>query len=414
MMRLVSTMVALALQWGVRSALRTLVGLGVGALLGVLASGAVLGSVAHGGVPVLHAGDSPDSARARGARYAAVPPADVELHTVRALAGPLAPFTARSASLRTCTEARVPGADRTAEALRVTIRDVLHDEALDIGGRLLDLLPCQAPGADRRDLALAWYRYGYVLALERQHDAARDAFAQAVVFDPALAWDPNLAPDGAPTFTSARDAVASAAPARLTIAPRPAVLRVDGVEVPLDTAIAPLAPGWHIIELGATPEGLTPYAIELEAGADEALLLPALVDDTDLTAILAGDTLLASVVDRALPPYAPAWAVDGRAVYTRPTAGAPWQPAELPRDGLPATLRWTSVGAGGLGAILTGTGAAIAISAARDGGTASTTAAWQSAQSRYTLGRGLYQAGIGGLALGGAAGLTAVALHRTW
>lgn len=372
------------------------------------------GRSVQAGVPVLHDGTDPDTARSKGARFAAVDPSNVDLHTVHHLTEPVAPFTARSAPLRTCTETVVPDAHRTAEALRIAIRDVLHDEALDIGGRLLDLLPCQARDADRHELALAWYRYGYVLALERQHDAARDAFSQAVVFDPHLTWDPNLAPDGSPTFTSARDAVRSAAPARLTVAPSPAVLRVDGVDITHHDHIPDLRPGWHIVELGPSADHLTAYAISLEAGANDALLVPQLVQDTDLTAVLDGDPLLSTVVDRALPPYAPAWAVSDRQVYTRPTAGAPWQPATPPRDGLPDALRWTALGATSLGAVLIGTGGAIAITAVQDGGSTSNPDTWSAARQRYQTGRGLYQAGWGALALGGVTGGTAFLLRRTW
>jgi tetratricopeptide (TPR) repeat protein len=379
------------------------------ALLGALFLG-----IAHAGVPVLHNGEEPDAARARGARFAAVGPDDIDLHTISSLAGPLPPFTARSSPLRTCTEDTVPSAERTAEALRISIRDVLHDEALDIGGRLLDLLPCQAAGADRHDLALSWYRYGYVLALERQHDAARDAFEQAVVFDPELTWDADLAPDGAPTFNSARDAVRSAAAARLTISPRPAVLRVDGTDIPADAPIADLAPGWHIVELGPSADTLTPYAIDLEAGTEEALLVPDLVQDTALDAIIEGDLLLGTVVDKALPPYAPAWAVQGRQVYTRPTAGAPWQPAEPPRDRLPSALRWTAVGATGVGAILLGTGGAMAITAVRDASQTTDATEFDAAKGRYSTGQSLYQVGWGALALGGVSGVSAVLLKRTW
>jgi len=355
-------------------------------------------------VPVLHSGTDAEAARARAAKVADIDPTDVQLHTVGSLAGLVAPFTARAAPLRACTQSDFPPADRTAEALRISIRDVLHDEAIDIGGRLLDLLPCQAPGADRADLALSWYRYGYVLALERQLEPARTAFSQALVFDPTLTWDSALAPDGAPTFYAARDALRSAAPARLTVAPVPTALRVDGEPVAAGAEEVELAPGWHVVEVSAADGATTTYAVELAPGTQEALLLPSLVEDAHLDVVLGGDPLLAAVVDQALPAYAPAWAVQGRQVWTRPTAGAPWQPASAMVDRWPVRLKWTSIAAGGLGAVLVGTGATLSLWSVRDASTAGSESQWTDARSRYTTGRSLYRVGWGTLTVGGVAG----------
>ena len=379
----------------------------------LLVVGALAPTPALAEVPVLHATDDTEAARARVARVADLDPSNIALHTVGELAAELSPFTARAAPLRACTQEGFPPADRTAEALRISIRDVMHDEAIDIGGRLLDLLPCQAPGAHRAELALSWYRYGYVLALERQLEPARAAFSQALVFDPSLDWDVALAPDGAPTFYAARDALQSAKTARLRVSPTPDELRLDGQLVdPEEIEATPLVPGWHVVEVSRAGGATTAFAVKLSPGSQEALLLPSLIEDDHLYGVLDGDLLLAAVVDQSLPAYAPAWAVDGRQVWTRPTAGAPWQPATALVDHWPARLKWAALGVGGVGVALLGTGATINLLGVRDATEATTQTAYSQAEVRYALGQSLYRAGWGAVTAGGAAGVGALLLTK--
>ncbi len=370
---------------------------------------------ASASTPALHIGTNPSDALRRAAEAAAVEPNQVALQTITELLAGATPFPAGGSHTRACTLPSAPSAERTAEALRIAIRDVLHDEALDIGGRLIDLLPCQAANANPNDLALAWFRYGYVLALERQSEPARAAFSQALVFDPTLTWDPNLAPDGAPLFSSARTDLLSAPPARLTLYPPPAGLRWDGVApAGTEATFEGIRPGWHVVEWGDDGQPRTPLAIELGPGANEALLFPGLVADDALTGVVRGDPLLATVVEQALPPFSPAWAVIGRDVYVRPTAGVPWKPVEQPNDTLPRVLRWTALGSTGAGAILVGSGAAIALTSVREGAAADSRNDWNNARTRYSVGRGLYQAGWGALTLGGVAGASLWVVGGRW
>ncbi len=349
------------------------------------------------GAPVVHGADDPAKALQRVSAATEVPVDQLEPRTLPELLRGLAPFLSTGAPVATCPAAGGPSAAELAEQLRVQLRDVLLPEAIATGARLPELLPCQAPGAAPADLALAWFRYGYALSLESKLDAARAAFAQALIFNPDLQWDPGLSPDGAPPFQAARDAHRAAVPGRLSLRP-PAdgPLRLDGR--PVDGELPPLAPGRHVLEVDGQA-----LAFPIEAGQDLRLLRPAAVAGADLPGLARGDADLALMADQALPPLSPAWAVIERQVYARPAAGATWDPV---RGGkarpLEGALRWSGVGLMGAGAVLGLTGRVLAVGAAEDAALTADRDDYSALAGRYSAGTGMYVGGLTMLGLGAA------------
>lgn len=322
------------------------------------------------------------------------PPRLVGAETLRPCAGPP---TRNAELLRLLAEA---------EELRVALRPAEVSERLAAG---LSAWACLGEPADPTLGA----RLHFLVGIQRQAagdgSGADEAFRAALRSDPALAWDPDFAPDARPRFDAAR-AERPPASVTLTVVPPEAAitLRVDGRVVVARDGRFELAAGRHFVQL---EDGSGVWG---DLVADAWLLVPARLDDGIVheADAEAGRRVLEGVVRAAaLPPP----------VYV-PTAHGTWTWAEgwsRARVGPAEKLDLPLVLAGGAAALGGGAWMGVERAAATgrqgrvDGGLDS--GGYEALEAEHAAGLGRWRAATGLTLAGGAVlSLGATLVVVTW
>ncbi|MBW1880151.1 MAG: hypothetical protein JRI25_01380 [Deltaproteobacteria bacterium] len=167
-------------------------------------------------------------------------------------------------------------------------------------------LGCLVEAVDGAVAGRILFLRGIALYHSRDLQPAKAAFRQAHLFDPALVWDDNYAPDPRPLFEGARIELADAPKQALQVIPGAEVaqLHVDGRRIGGDVT---LSPGDHLVQVGGAR--VATVQVHLEAGETATLLLPSVLppgavawpDDADLGGDLS--TLLGAVLGKGFVVY---------------------------------------------------------------------------------------------------------------
>jgi len=167
-------------------------------------------------------------------------------------------------------------------------------------------LGCLIEAVDGALAARILFLRGIALYYVRDPESAKVAFRQAHLFDPALVWDDNYAPDPRPLFEGARIELASDPNELLRVIPgaKTTQVFVDGRRIGGEVT---LSRGDHLVQAGGA--AVATVGVHLEAGEPATLLLPSIVPpgavawpgDPELGASLS--TLLAAVLGKGFVVY---------------------------------------------------------------------------------------------------------------
>lgn len=304
-------------------------------------SALTLAALAFGADLVLHAGD-PAVAVGRAAAAAGVDPATLRAADLSEVVRARPPVLLGPGQVDQCAgtpttnaEVRLLGdeGERALNYLEYARAAAALERAFDALGCLIE--PVEPPVAAR-----ILFLRGVAGWFAGDPDAARAAFAQALLFDPSLAWDEAFAPDPRPLF----DEVAASDPptAPLRVVPPSARVRVDGVQAEA------LAPGVHLVQVGEA--SVSTVRVRLDAAEPSVLVLPSLVplDALGWAADPARAPDLAAVLDAVLGEDARVYVVHAGEVW-REQAGT-WERIALPPPP-PPRARWALVGPGAAAAV---------------------------------------------------------------
>jgi len=155
------------------------------------------------------------------------------------------------------------------------------DEARALLADGADAIGCLDGLANPPHAGRLFFLRGVVLHDEGDLHGAHQAFHQALMFQPEMMWDTDIAPRyGRDVFDTARAQVQRDAPALLRIAPAPrwGTLTIDGWATGAGDPHVELPPGRHLIQI--TMEERTSSAwLDLAAETRPTLLIPALATD---------------------------------------------------------------------------------------------------------------------------------------
>ncbi len=133
--------------------------------------------------------------------------------------------------------------------------------------------PCYASPPDGTILARESFLAGILAFYRGDGDAAARHFREALARHPDLPWDENYPPSAQQGFADALLSVLRADPATLTVQiPPGAELWLDGFEQSSTTAPLSLRPGRHLIHVGDPGTGYDAVEVELDPGAEAALV----------------------------------------------------------------------------------------------------------------------------------------------
>ncbi len=160
------------------------------------------------------------------------------------------------------------------------------------------LLACLRDPVSPADAARAYFLRGIVAFDSGDEGKALQSFVQARQFDPEIAWDTAFPPRAQGVFDQATTISAEQAPASLLLVPAPPDIRVDGRLASTTGSQLTLGPGRHLVQLG--PEPMTTFQVELQAGSEATLVVPAMVDEHALREIATDDRVALSAALGAL------------------------------------------------------------------------------------------------------------------
>lgn len=303
----------------------------------------------------------------------------------------------------------------TAEAHLAYVRWELAREALEAAEAAM---LCLAEPIDAATAARVHYLFGVTASFLEDEVEARSSFARAHLLQPGLVWDPQFPPDGQALFEEEGLSVAERPLVELLVVPEPrtAKLTVDGRRIYAAGREVELRAGTHIVQgPGWTVE------VDLFPDSRPVFLVPESIEDIggDWLADVDGCRSLDELVDRA-PPF---FLVSGDQVWLREAEG--WEALtdgtgpvcldqdpppmivgfRLPQEGLPR-----AAALGGAGAVIGGTGVAVAGYLMASNAAAGTGGTWEgylAAKPVHARGSTMLYTGealalSGALALGGA------------
>lgn len=223
-------------------------------------------------------------------------------------------------------------------ALGATLRKIAgrlyymeYDAALGAVSRTAEALPCLTEPVDTALLARLRYLEGMGRVFSGVGDP-EDAFVDALVADPDLAWDDKFGAKGRDAFEAARARVLAAPRTlRLQVVAPQAEAWVDGQ--PVTGAVVALRPGTHLVQVGRPVAG-----IALVAGAGEArVVVPAAFPPAPLALAAEPDgrVALESLLEAA-DVAEPVYVVTDQSVWRVAPGGGEW--AALRRPPPPPTL----------------------------------------------------------------------------
>jgi len=151
--------------------------------------------------------------------------------------------------------------------------------------RIENDLVCLNETVPRSILAKTQFLLGVSYFYDEKEDLATESWAQALLFNPELDWDPNIEPSGKPAFEETKAEIKSQAQSRLILIPQTTHVTIDGQDVLNGTDINA---GKHLVQHNKlNNQG---HLISTEVGSDTFIV--SFADfPKDLSSIMQNDTL---------------------------------------------------------------------------------------------------------------------------
>jgi len=270
--------------------------------------------------------------------------------TLPELLAEVPPWRLGSGELSTC-EGGATSLDALEEEVGRYILLVKDEQALSSHSEVLAALPCLQAPMDPEQVARFWQGRGHLLfSLEEEDDEARQAFRQAGIFDPTLAWGASYDPKAAPMFYEERDRATESIP--LTIKPELPELVINGRPPNWEGDAALLAVGLHLIQWQGG-------AVLIEVSEADTLFLPGALPAAALQDVAVPERWqpLHELTVDSLPADERAFAVVDERLFSSAPGDMSWsehKPLALPRSLLGSGAGLLLVGGttSGIGALL--------------------------------------------------------------
>jgi hypothetical protein len=225
---------------------------------------------------VIHGTEDADAALTQVSEHAGVERSSLRAANIGDLVLTRPPMLVGPGRVDRCTSSPATNADvrAAAEVAEGSMAFMEYDRAVEDLDAAYQTLGCLIEAVDAEVASRILFLRGVALYNSGDADGARTAFRQAHLFDPALTWDDNYAPDPLAQFEAARMALSGAPDLALRVIPgaETAQVHVDGRRIGGEVT---LSQGDHLVQVGGTT--VATVHLHLEAGEPATLLMPAIV-----------------------------------------------------------------------------------------------------------------------------------------